>query len=93
MGYIIAGVLSLIFLIWLVWFEFHDNEKRSEAKEHMENHFKNKNTIQSDANGNVQCPKCHSTQIQLMKRGWKLTTGFLGSGKNERVCMACKHRF
>jgi Zn finger protein HypA/HybF involved in hydrogenase expression len=41
----------------------------------------------------IQCPKCHSTQIQLMKRGWKLTTGFLGSSRNERVCLACKHKF
>lgn len=41
----------------------------------------------------IQCPKCHSTQIQLMKRRWKITTGFLGSSRNERVCLACKHKF
>jgi Zn finger protein HypA/HybF involved in hydrogenase expression len=41
----------------------------------------------------VQCPKCGSTQIQLMKRGWKVTTGFLGSSKNIRVCVRCKHQF
>lgn len=46
-----------------------------------------------DENSVVKCPKCHSTQIQLMKRGWKITTGFLGSSKNERVCLNCKHRF
>ena len=93
MGYIIAGGLSLIFLIWLAWFEFHDKEKHLEAKEHMKNHFNNKNTIQNGENGNVQCPKCNSNQIQLMKRGWKITTGFLGSSKNERVCLVCKHKF
>ena len=41
----------------------------------------------------IQCPKCHSTQIQMMKRGWRITTGFIGSGRNERVCMRCKHKF
>jgi DNA-directed RNA polymerase subunit RPC12/RpoP len=41
----------------------------------------------------VKCPKCGSTQIQLMKRGWKLTTGLIGANKVERVCMNCKHKF
>ncbi len=41
----------------------------------------------------VRCPKCGSTQIQAMKRGWKLTTGLIGSSKIERVCLNCKNRF
>lgn len=41
----------------------------------------------------VRCPKCRSNQIQIVKRGWKVTTGFLGSSKNERVCLNCKHKF
>ena len=93
MGYIFAGGLGLIFLIWLIYFEFHDNKKHLEAKEHINNQFKNKSTIQSDENGNVQCPKCGSVQIELMKRGWKITTGFIGSGKNIRVCKNCLHKF
>ena len=44
-------------------------------------------------NCDIKCPKCGSTQIQLMKRGWKITTGLLGSSKNERVCINCKHKF
>ena len=46
-----------------------------------------------DENSIVKCPKCGSTQIQLMKRGWKITTGLLNSSKIERVCMRCKHKF
>lgn len=41
----------------------------------------------------VKCPKCGSTQIEIKKRGWKITTGFLGSSKNERVCINCLHKF
>ena len=47
----------------------------------------------SNMAGEVKCPKCGSTQIQLMKRGWKITTGMLGANKVERVCMNCKHKF
>jgi len=85
------GLLALIFLIWLFWFEFHDKEKHLKAKEEMNVHFQ-KSTI-GNSTTEVHCPKCGSTQIQLMKRGWKVTTGFLGSSKNERVCMNCKHKF
>jgi Zn finger protein HypA/HybF involved in hydrogenase expression len=41
----------------------------------------------------IHCPKCNSTQIQIIKRGWKITSGFLGSSKNERVCMNCLHKW
>lgn len=54
----------------------------------------NTNIIHLKNNTNqVCCPKCKSTQIQIMKRGWKLTTGFVGSNSNERVCLNCKHKF
>lgn len=41
----------------------------------------------------VRCPKCGSTQIQIVKQGWTVTTGMIGSNKNERVCINCKHKF
>lgn len=41
----------------------------------------------------IRCPKCGSTQIQLQKRGWKITTGIIGSSKIERVCLNCKNKF
>jgi len=43
--------------------------------------------------GQIKCPYCGSTQIQIVKRGWKVTTGFIGSGKNERVCLNCMKKF
>lgn len=41
----------------------------------------------------VRCPKCGSSQIEIVKRGWTLATGFLGSGKNQRICKNCMYQF
>lgn len=41
----------------------------------------------------VTCPKCGSTQVRAEKRGWDLTTGFLGSSKTYITCMQCGDRF
>lgn len=40
----------------------------------------------------VRCPKCGSTQIQMVPRKWSLMTGFL-TNKVDRVCVNCKHKF
>ena len=39
-----------------------------------------------------RCPKCGSTQIQMVPRKWSLMTGFF-TNKVDRVCMNCKHKF
>ena len=41
----------------------------------------------------VQCPYCHSTQVQAGKRGWKWTTGYIGSGKIVMTCLSCGKKF
>lgn len=50
-------------------------------------------TWKPENSNTVHCPYCGSTNIQIMKRGWKVTTGFLGSSKNERVCVNCMKKF
>ncbi|MEA5012904.1 MAG: hypothetical protein VB100_14420 [Angelakisella sp.] len=40
----------------------------------------------------VSCPKCGSTQIQLVNKKWSLMTGFL-TNKVDRVCVNCKTKF
>ena len=37
----------------------------------------------------VKCPRCGSTSITTGMRGWKLTTGFLGSSKTVNRCAKC----
>lgn len=40
----------------------------------------------------VFCPKCGSTNIQIVPRKWSLFTGLL-TNKTDRVCMKCKYKF
>lgn len=49
--------------------------------------------IKLDSNGNVMCPYCGSTQIQIVKRGYHWFWGLFGSDKNERVCVHCMRKF
>ena len=37
----------------------------------------------------IKCPRCKSTRITTGARGWKWTTGFLGSGKTVNRCTNC----
>ncbi len=41
----------------------------------------------------LKCPRCGSTQIQTAKRGWKWTTGMIGSGSLVATCMQCGNKF
>ncbi len=59
----------------------------------MREELKESKTPKVNADGQVICPKCGSTNIQIVKRGWKATTGLIGSSKNERVCINCLKKF
>lgn len=37
----------------------------------------------------LTCPKCGSTNVTTGARGWKWTTGFIGSGKTVNRCGNC----
>lgn len=39
------------------------------------------------------CPKCSSTSIATVNRGYSIILGFIGSGKAVNVCQNCGHRF
>lgn len=41
----------------------------------------------------VKCPKCGSTAVQTVNRGYSLMTGFLGSGSPRNVCQKCGHKW
>lgn len=41
----------------------------------------------------VKCPKCFSSQIHADRRGWRLLSGFMGSGKVVITCLRCGHKF
>lgn len=41
----------------------------------------------------IKCPKCGSTAIQTINRGYSLMTGFLGSGSPRNVCQKCGYKW
>ena len=41
----------------------------------------------------VCCPKCGSTSIATINRGYSLVWGFLGSGSARNVCQSCGYKF
>lgn len=44
-------------------------------------------------NRTVSCPKCGSTSIATINRGYSIVWGLIGSGKPMNVCQACGHKF
>lgn len=46
-----------------------------------------------DANKAPKCPKCGSTYISTVNRGYSVVWGFIGSGKAMNVCQKCGHKW
>lgn len=70
----------------------YDKSEIERINKHEENiNSKNTNTPKK-ISGQVICPYCGSTQIQLVGKKWSVTTGFL-TNKVDRVCVNCKKKF
>ena len=41
----------------------------------------------------VKCPKCGSTNIATVNRGFSIVTGFIGSGAPRNVCQRCGYKW
>ena len=58
-----------------------------------------KSRVESDENerkknSNIpSCPKCGSTSLATVNRGFSLFTGFIGSGKPMNVCQKCGYKW
>ena len=39
------------------------------------------------------CPKCGSTAISTVNRGFSIVTGFIGSGSPRNVCQKCGYKW
>lgn len=46
-----------------------------------------------EENSKPRCPRCHSTNIQTINRGYSLLTGFIGSGSPRNVCQKCGRKW
>lgn len=60
-------------------------QKEQQKKQGKEQEEKSKNQI--------HCPRCKSTSIQTINRGYSFWTGFLGSGSPRNVCQKCGYKW
>ena len=66
--------------------------KMSQFKTQSQQQESVQHTKEQDSSTKITCPKCGSTNIQIVPRKWSLLTGFL-TNKTDRVCVNCKHKF
>lgn len=64
--------------------QFKANLKQQESSK-VEEEDKSKNQI--------YCPRCKSTSVQTINRGYSFWTGFLGSGSPRNVCQKCGYKW
>lgn len=58
------------------------------------NSIEQKRQLIQDNKKNIPCcPKCGSTSIQPVQRGYSLLSGFLGSGKTLNYCINCGYKW
>lgn len=82
---IIVGAI-LVFIIIIVFCIVRADKKVSPEK------YKKEEPNYQNEDGIACCPKCKSTQIQVVARKWSPLTGIL-TNEVDRVCINCKHKF
>lgn len=70
-----------------------DSKGSSEkAKEILRTYIPDAFVYKQEAEKIVRCPRCQSTEIQLVPRKFSLLAGF-ATNKYDRMCVRCKKRF
>ena len=69
-----------------------ENDNRTVSCPHCNPNYKPPIKI-DNSNKPLSCPKCNSQSISTNRRGWKLTTGFLGSSKMINTCQHCGYQW
>ena len=63
-----------------------------DAKRQLKEVLPNSPLINNNSPDMVRCPRCRSTQIQMVPRKFSLMTGF-ATNRIDRVCVRCQKRF
>lgn len=63
-----------------------------DAKRQLKEVLPNSPLVNNNSPDLVRCPRCRSTQIQMVPRKFSLLTGF-ATNKIDRVCVKCQKRF
>ncbi len=73
--------------------ENYERYKQVRAREQAEQEQRDKLIAENKSKGIACCPKCGSTSIQAVTKGFGLFRGFIGSGKIENYCLNCGHKW
>lgn len=63
-----------------------------DAERQLKEVLPNSMLLNDDSPQKVHCPRCRSTEIQLVPRKYSLLTGF-ATNKYDRVCIRCQKKF
>ena len=63
-----------------------------DAKRQLKEVLPNSPLINNNSPDILRCPRCRSTQVQMVPRKFSLLTGF-ATNKIDRVCVRCQKRF
>ena len=63
-----------------------------DAKRQLKEVLPSSSLINNNSPDIVRCPRCNSTQIQMVPRKFSLLTGF-ATNRVDRMCVRCKKRF
>ena len=70
-----------------------DELKAKQAAERRKQAELDRKRAEYRAKGIPTCPKCGSTSIATINRGYSMVSGFIGSGKPVNVCQICGHKW
>ncbi|MCM1201396.1 MAG: hypothetical protein NC312_09205 [Bacteroides fragilis] len=63
-----------------------------DAKRQLKEVLPNSPLVNNNSPDIVRCPRCRSTQVQMVPRKFSLSTGF-ATNRLDRVCVKCQKRF
>lgn len=69
-----------------------DATDMKDAKRQLKEVLPNSPLVNDNSPEKVRCPRCRSTEIQLVPRKYSLLTGF-ATNKFDRMCVRCQKRF
>lgn len=84
-------LLIMLFFIILIFYKL--KQLPISTNEEVEEFNKRHHTQHSNNNGQIHCSKCGSVQIHSEKRGWRVTTGLIGSSQIMITCLQCGHKW
>ena len=67
--------------------------KISQFKANLQQQESSKIVEEGKSKNQIHCPRCKSTSIQTINRGYSFWTGFLGSGSPRNVCQKCGYKW